>query len=53
MPVYDYMCRKCKKEFEQVLTLKEHEQPVTCPHCGSADVEQEATKFYAVTSSKS
>jgi putative FmdB family regulatory protein len=53
MPVYDYKCKNCNKEFELVLTFAEREQLVTCPHCGSTDVEQEATKFYAVTSSKS
>lgn len=53
MPVYDYLCKACKKEFEVVLTLTEHERPVQCPHCGSTEVEQEPTRFYAVTSSKS
>jgi len=53
MPVYDYVCKQCKKEFEKVLTLEEHEHRVTCPACGSSDVEQVVTPFFAVTSSKS
>jgi putative FmdB family regulatory protein len=54
MPVYDYICKKCHREFEQTLTLHEHdEQPVVCPRCGSEEVEQEATAFFAVTSKKS
>ncbi len=53
MPIYDYVCLTCKKEFEKVLTLTEHDQPVTCPHCGSKQVEQEPRAFYAVTASKS
>jgi putative FmdB family regulatory protein len=53
MPVYQYVCKECKKEFEQVLTLKEHDQLVRCPKCGSTEVEQLAAAFYAVTSSKS
>lgn len=53
MPVYDYVCNDCHKEFEKVLTLNEHEKPVTCPHCGSKHVEQEAKAFFAVTSRKS
>jgi putative FmdB family regulatory protein len=53
MPVYDYVCNDCHKEFEKVLTLNEHEKPVTCPHCSSKNVEQEAKAFFAVTSRKS
>lgn len=54
MPVYDYICHACKKPFEKVLTLTEHDKDkITCPHCGSTDVEQEAACFYAVTSKKS
>ena len=53
MPVYDYICKQCDKEFEKVLTLKEHEEQVRCPSCGSTDVEQAVVPFYAVTPSKS
>jgi putative FmdB family regulatory protein len=54
MPVYDYICNDCHKVFEAVLTLKEHDQEaISCPDCGSQDVEQEAAAFYAVTSKKS
>jgi putative FmdB family regulatory protein len=54
MPVYDYLCNDCHKEFEQVLTLTEHDaDKITCPHCGSKNVEQEAAAFFAVTSRKS
>ncbi|HUJ95947.1 MAG TPA: zinc ribbon domain-containing protein [Terriglobales bacterium] len=53
MPVYDYICNDCHKEFEVVLTLSEHDKPITCPKCGSKNVEQEAAAFFAVTSKKS
>jgi len=53
MPVYDYICHDCHKSFEKILTLQEHEKTVTCPHCGSKNVEQEAAAFYAVTGKKS
>lgn len=54
MPVYDYVCLDCHKPFETVLTLNEHDKDAPkCPHCGSKNVEQEATAFYAVTSHKS
>jgi len=53
MPVYDYLCHDCHKEFERVLTLTEHEGQVACPYCGSKNVEQRWVEFYAVTAKKS
>ena len=54
MPVYDYVCNDCQKSFELVLTLSEHDKDqITCPKCGSKNVEQDAAAFYAVTSKKS
>jgi putative FmdB family regulatory protein len=54
MPVYDYFCEDCRQEFEQVLTLTEHDvEKIVCPKCGSKNVEQEAVQFFAVTSKKS
>ena len=53
MPVYDYVCNDCHKSFELVLTLKEHDDRIACPKCGSKNVEQEAAAFFAVTSRKS
>lgn len=54
MPVYEYLCNDCHEIFDKTLTMAEHEKdPITCPKCGSKNVEQEPTKFYAVTSKKS
>jgi putative FmdB family regulatory protein len=54
MPVYDYLCKDCHKTFEKVLTLAEYDkQKVKCPGCGSKNVEQEVSRFFAVTSKKS
>ncbi len=53
MPRYEYLCLDCKKPFEKILTLAEHEkEKLVCPHCGSQKVAQQATPFFAVTSSK-
>lgn len=53
MPVYDYVCNDCHKSFELVLTLKEHDDQIVCPKCGSKNVAQEMAEFFAVTSKKS
>jgi len=54
MPVYDYVCNDCHKSFELVLTLNEHDKDkIACPKCGSKNVQQEISEFFAVTSKKS
>ena len=54
MPVYDYICKKCRKSFELILTLSEHDKNnIKCPKCGSKNVEQVFAAFFAVTSKKS
>ncbi len=54
MPMYDYKCRECTKEFLLALTLKEHESgEATCPSCGSKKLEQLITTFTARTTKKS
>ena len=54
MPLYDYECEACKKNFTLVLSLKEHEHPdVRCPGCGSNTVQQLISTFIARTSKKS
>jgi putative FmdB family regulatory protein len=54
MPVYDYVCKKCQKSFELVLSLSAHDKGnIRCPKCGSKKVEQEYVAFFAVTSKKS
>jgi putative FmdB family regulatory protein len=41
MPRYDFLCQSCKRFFSKTLTLFDYEQnEITCPNCGSDDVEQ-------------
>lgn len=54
MPLYEYTCKDCNKDFSKILTLAEHSAGnVKCPECGSSNVEQKPATFYAVTSKKS
>lgn len=39
MPMYDFVCDKCKKEFEKLLLGTE---TIICPHCGSNDTERKS-----------
>ena len=54
MPQYEFFCHACRKLFAKVLTLPEYDKGhIVCPHCGSDNVEQSWSAFYAITSRKS
>ncbi len=41
MPFYDYICSDCEKRFDTFLSYSEYgKKPVTCPHCGSRNVQR-------------
>ncbi len=37
MPLFEYRCQGCGKEFEELIRREEDEKDVKCPECGSAD----------------
>jgi putative FmdB family regulatory protein len=45
MPIYEYRCKKCKKEFEALVRA---DDPVACPACSSKRVEKLLSTFSAV-----
>lgn len=54
MPTYEYRCRECDERFEQPQRMEDHETAgARCPRCGSEDVEQLFSPFFAKTSRKS
>ncbi len=53
MPLYDYECLTCHKNFTLVLMIKEHEAgKLACPACGSPEIKQLIRPFFAKTDSK-
>ncbi len=40
MPIYDYKCPKCGKQFEEALTIKERKKKQNCPDCGVIAIKQ-------------
>jgi putative FmdB family regulatory protein len=38
MPIYEYLCKKCRRKSEVITFRVSEEVPVGCSHCGSADV---------------
>jgi len=55
MPIYEYTCQECKRDFVLSLSIKEQEAKpaVKCPDCKSAKVKKKYGGFTAVTSKKS
>jgi len=33
MPLYQYTCDKCDKDFDEFLSLKEYKKEMSCPEC--------------------
>jgi len=55
MPIYDYHCGKCKKEFTVTRSISDRDKGVpACPKCkGKRQVSQLVSNFTAITSRKS
>lgn len=54
MPVYEYQCQECQKEFSLTMTISEHEKKKpACPRCESKKVRQQISGFQTITSRKS
>ena len=55
MPQYEFLCKDCKKPFTKLLAISSYyeKEKVICPECGSRNIEQQLSPFYAVTSKKS
>ena len=48
MPVYEFVCNECKREFEELVMSKN--EVIECPSCGSRDARKLMSAF-AVTGS--
>jgi putative FmdB family regulatory protein len=47
MPIYEYVCLDCKKEYEILRSFSESDQPVACNACGGENVRRKLSVFYA------
>lgn len=57
MPTYEFLCQKCGKAFEQILSIEEYEhrkdKAIKCLKCGSSRVARQISAFQVKTSKKS
>jgi len=47
MPIYEYWCSACEREFEQMRPMSQASEPARCPTCGA-----ESEKLPSVFASK-
>ena len=52
MPIYEYRCQGCGKQFEKLLQRQSDESALECPECGKRDPRRELSTFAAHTNSK-
>jgi len=54
MPRYEFLCEKCKKPFELMMTISEREKATPkCPTCKGTKVTSQLGGFMAQTAKKS
>ena len=47
MPIYEYICLDCKKEYEMLRSFNEADRPMECEQCGGENVKRKLSVFYA------
>ena len=45
MPIYEYQCNRCRREFSCLLVHSEHPGMVNCSFCNSKDVKRVLSSF--------
>lgn len=40
MPIFEYQCEQCRKQFEKLIFAGDDEKDIACPACGSKEVKK-------------
>jgi putative FmdB family regulatory protein len=51
MPLYEYQCNECGKEFEEMVRFTEASEKPVCPSCHSKDTKKKISSFASLGSS--
>lgn len=51
MPMYEFLCGSCEKDFETILASARGVDLVECPECGSGEVHKKLSLFANKSSS--
>ena len=47
MPIYEYKCKTCERQFELLRSFREGQTPARCPACGSEQTNRLLSMFAA------
>ena len=53
MPLYEYHCDSCERDFEKRRAIREANEAIQCPECESTEVTRKLSLFVALTKSDS
>ncbi len=45
MPIYEYICNKCDKKFEELVRSARTKAQIACPECGSKETARALSVF--------
>jgi putative FmdB family regulatory protein len=45
MPIYEYRCKECATDFEDLIRNAADEEALRCPECGSPDCTRQMSTF--------
>lgn len=45
MPIFEFHCAKCQKDFESLVMGSDDESAICCPECGAKDVSRQMSGF--------
>jgi putative FmdB family regulatory protein len=45
MPIYEFICKECSKNFEDLVMSASRIDEVVCPACGSGQVKKKMSTF--------
>ncbi len=53
MPLFEFVCTTCEKDFEELVRSASATDEVVCPSCGSSEVIKKISKFASRSSGSS
>lgn len=51
MPIYEYNCKKCGTDYEQVRSFADMDKRRACPNCSSRSTQRKVSMSFAVVGS--
>jgi len=53
MPLYEYACRECDRQFELIRAMNDADKIIECAYCKSKDTHRVLSVFFAQSGGKS